>query len=368
MRRILVQVSKELSQTRRDRLSVALALLLPAILVILLGTAISLDVRSLPIVVQDLDQTPLSRELIDAFRASLSFQIVPLAPDRSPESALLSNRAKGALVIPARFERDFRRAAGVSVQMLVDATDSNTSTLVRGKAKAISVAFSAAHGRPAAVSDVSTEVRLWFNPGLDSRKFYGPGSFVLAMSIFPSLLAAIGLAREGEQKTILQVYVSSISAHEFLIGKILAGMVIGAAEWLLLLGISISLFGVGLVGDPSAFLTASVLYVFCGVSLGVLIGAAIPSQAAAVQALALVSFLLSMLLSGLIFPIENIPPALRWVSNLVPARYFIEVVRDALLRGGGWRAVWPAVLAIGAIGSLFYSLAWWRLRRMQLDL
>jgi ABC-2 type transport system permease protein len=173
------------------------------------------------------------------------------------------------------------------------------------------------------------------------------------------------MSREGEQKTILQVYVSSISAHEFLLGKILAGMAIGLTQWLLAVGLMFTLFGLTFAGDPTPLVVGSVLFVFCMASFGSLVGAAIPNQAAAVQAVALGGFLLSFLLSGLIFPVENIPAALRWISNLVQARYYVVVVRDAFLQGGGWPAVWWAVLAIGGIGLAFYTLAWRSMRRMQ---
>jgi len=181
----------------------------------------------------------------------------------------------------------------------------------------------------------------------------------------PPVLAALAMSREGEQQTILQVYVSSISAHEYLLGKILAGMVTGLAQCALSMALMFALFGLRLAGDPTPLIAGSVVFVFCVVTFGVLVGSAIPNQAAAVQAVSLGGFLLSFLLSGLIFPIENIPTALRWISNLVQARYFIVIVRDAFLQGGGWPAVWWAVLAIGGIGLVFYALAWRTMRRMQ---
>jgi len=186
-----------------------------------------------------------------------------------------------------------------------------------------------------------------------------------APRFLPPVLAALAMSREDEQQTILQVYVSSITAHEYLLGKILAGMVTGLTQCLLSVGLMLTLFGLSFAGDPTPLVAGSVLYVFCVVAFGTLVGGAIPNQAAAVQAVSLGGFLLSFLLSGLIFPIENIPDALRWVSNLVQARYYVVVVRDAFLQGGGWPAVWWAVLAIGVIGLVFYTLAWRAMRRMQ---
>ena len=364
MTRIAAQARKDLTQLLRDRLALALALLLPLGLIALLGTAISLTVTDMRIVIQDLDQTPLSRRYADAFRSSLTFRVVALDPAASPETALAAGRARAAVIIPERFEREIRRGRPVEAQFLVDATDPNTALLARGGASQITRAFARQLSAGPSVA-VQTATRLWFNPGREPRKFYGPGMFVLALSIFPPLLAALSMSREGEQKTLLQVYVSGISAHEFLLGKILAGMVIGLAEWLTALGLLFTLFGLRLAGDPTPLIVGSVLFLFCVVSFGSLVGAAIPNQAAAIQAVGLGGFLLAFLLSGLIFPVENIPAGLRWISNLVQARYFIVVVRDAFLQGGGWPAVWWAVLAVTAIGLVYYGLAWLTMRRMQ---
>jgi ABC-2 type transport system permease protein len=173
------------------------------------------------------------------------------------------------------------------------------------------------------------------------------------------------MAKEGEQKTILQVYVSSISAHEFLLGKILAYMVVAACEWTLAMISLLTFFGQHIAGDPTPFLVGSVLYAFCVASFGTFVGAGIPNQAAAIQTVALGGFLLVFLLSGLIFPVENIPGGLRWLSNIVWGRYYIEIVRDALLQGGGWPAMWFSVLMIAVLGAVFYTLAWTTMRRMQ---
>jgi ABC-2 type transport system permease protein len=365
MRRIVAQVHKELTQIVRDYRTLTLALLLPLFLLMLLGAAISLTVDDLPIVVQDLDQTPASQDYIDAFRASVTFHVVAWPVDRRPEEALTSNQARGVLIIPPNFGRDIARGASTPVQILVDGSDSNTARLISGDATQITQAYNVREAGAAHPQPVQTSIRLWFNPGRSSKKFYGPGIFVLGLSMFPPLLASLAMAKEGEQKTILQVYVSSISAHEFLLGKIFAFMIVAFAEWLLMCILLFTYFGAGLAGDPTPFLVATVLYAFCVASFGIMIGAAIPSQAAAMQAVALGGFLLVFLLSGLIYPISNIPVGLRWLSNLIWGRYYIEIVRDALLEGGGWPATWYKVLEIGATGAIFYGLAWRRMRRMQ---
>jgi ABC-2 type transport system permease protein len=367
MRRIFAQIRKELIQIFRDKLALTLALVLPLGLLMLLGSAIALTVTDLPIIVQDLDDTPASRDFTDAFRASITFHVVAWPVDRQPQQAFLLNQARAALIIPQHFGRDLARGSNTQVQMLVDATDANTAKLVQGYAGEIVAAYSSKVGGAARPLPVRADIRLWYNPGRVSKKFYGPGIFVLGISMFPPLLAALAMSREGEQKTILQVYVSNISAHEFLLGKIFAFMIIAMGEWCLSLILLFTYFGLSLAGDPSAFIVATVLYTFTVATFGTMVGAAVPNQAASIQAVALGGFLLVFLLSGLIFPVENIPVGLRWISNIVWGKYYIAIVRDALLQGGGWPSMWSNVAVIGLIGGVFYTMAWRRMRRMQLS-
>jgi ABC-2 type transport system permease protein len=366
MRRILAQAGKELIQLLRDKRALALALALPLTQLITMGSAISLDVKNLPLAIQDFDNSPASRQLIEAFRESISFKVVPFPVDQRPDEAFITNDARAVLIIPERFGRDVERGAKTPVQVLVDASDSNTARLIEGYASQITARFNQGNEGPADRAPVKAAIRFWYNPGLSSKKFYGPGVFVLAISLFPPLLATLAMAREGEQLTILQVYVSSISAHEFLLGKILAFMVVALADVLLLLVLLFTYFGLGIAGDPTPFLVSTVLYAFCVAAFGTMIGAAIPNQAAAMQAVALGGFLLVFMLSGLIFPIQNIPVQIRWLSNLIWGRYYIDIVRDFLLQGGGWPAVWWKVILIGIMGWAFYMVAWGKMRRMQL--
>lgn len=367
MRRIIAQARKELIQIVRDWRTLALALVLPVVLLMLMSAGLSLTVNDLPIVVQDFDGSSASNNFIDAFRASITFHVVAWPVDKSAEEALAANQARAVLIIPPHFGRDLARGVNSPVQVMVDGSDANTAKLVAGDASQVAGAYNLQMAGRRQAAPVQTAIRLWFNPGLSSKKFYGPGVFVLGLSMFPPLLAALAMAKEGEQKTILQVYVSSISAHEFLLGKIFAFMVVALAEALVMCSLLFTYFGLTFAGDPTPVIIATILYTFCVASFGTMIGATIPNQAAAMQAVALGGFLLVFLLSGLMFPIQNIPAGLRWISNLIWGRYYIEVVRDALLQGGGWPAVWYKVIFIGVIGSIFYSLAWHGMRRMQVS-
>jgi ABC-2 type transport system permease protein len=366
MRRIFAQCRKELTQIIRDWRTLSLALFLPLALLFLMSTALSLTVSDLPIIVQDLDDSPASREFVDAFRASITFHVVAWPVNRQPEEAFTTNAAHAALIIPEHFGRDMARGLDSPVQLLVDASDANTAKLMAGYSGQIARAFHNTTAGSSRADPVQASIRLWYNPGRSSNKFFAPGIFVLGLSMFPPLLASLAMAKEGEQKTILQVYVSSISAHEFLLGKILAFMTVAMAECALMLIPLFTYFGLSFAGDPTPFIIATVLYAFCVSSFGTMVGAAIPNQVAAIQAVSLGGFLLVFLLSGLIFPIDNIPAGIRWISNFIWGRYYIEIVRDALLEGGGWPATWFKVAIIGLIGLIFYSIAWRTMRRMQL--
>ena len=365
MKRIIAQTRKELTQFSRDRLTVVLALILPIILMWLIGSAISLTVSDLPVVIQDWDQTPSSRRYIETIRASLTFRIVPLPVDASPESALDNAEARAAIIIPAKFEADLVRGQSTEVQWLIDGTDANTANIMRNNAAMISQVFNRQNGSSMTPA-IDAQIRFWFNPGHDSSQYIGPAVFGLVLALFPPLLAALAMSREGEQKTILQVYVASIHAHEYLLGKILAYMIVAIAEWVLTLALAIPMFGLWFKGDPTPFLISSFLYLFCNVCFGAMAGASIPNQAAAIQAVQNVCFLLSFLLSGFVFPLSNIPSWLRWISDLVPARYFIEVSRDVFVRGGGWPATWHVPILLTVLSAVFLFKGWMSLRKMQI--
>jgi ABC-2 type transport system permease protein len=365
MKRILAQVRKELTQLTRDPLTLALALVLPVVLLLLLSKATSLSVRDIPLVVQDLDKTPMSRRYVEALGASLSFKVSALPTDLSPEYALDHNQARAVVIIAPGFERDLGRGQNVEVQWLIDGTDANTANVMRGKAAAITQAFSVQLQLVAMRPAIQPQLRYWFNPGREDLKYFGPGVLAFGMAMFPPLLAALALSREGELKTILQVYVSSITAFEYLLGKVIAYTMVAWAEWLGGMIVLFLVFGLRLTGDPTPLLVTTFFYLLCQVCFGTMLGAAIPNQAAAIQAAQLGGFLTSFLLAGYIFPVANIPQPLRFVSNFVPMRYYLEVIRDAFVRGGGWPGVWHAPIALALLGAFFFWRAWSAMKDMQ---
>src|SRR5262249_17479048 len=288
-----------------------------------------------------------------------------LPADLSPERALDKNLARAALIIPPRFEQNLKRSQNAELQWLIDGADANTANVMRGKASAITQAFNAQIQPATSHAPIQPKIRYWFNPGREDLKYFGPGVLGFGMAMFPPLLAALAMSREGELKIILQVYVSSITAFEYLLGKVIAFAAVAWAEWIAGMIVLFAVFGLNLAGDPTPLLVTTFFYLLCTTSFGAMLGAAIPNQAAAIQAVQLGGFLTSFLLAGYIFPVENIPQPLRFLSNFVPMRYYLVAIRDAFLRGGGWPSVWEAPVALAALSAFFFWRAWSVMKDMQ---
>ncbi|MFN6526353.1 ABC transporter permease [Nostoc sp. ChiSLP03a] len=368
LKRIFAQTLKELRQLRRDRLTVALALALPILLLLLFGFAVSLEINKINLAVQDLDLTPTSREYIATFERTQKFHIVGQAPNIKVSQMLDRGEATIGLIIPPDFSRDLLRRGSIgTVQALIDGSDANTANIARSYAKAVTNAFVGnLHNQPSPVA-VDVRSRFWYNPGLKNLKYIGPGAIAIALTLFPPLLAGLATAREREQGTIVQVYASSLTSIEYLLGKATAYWLVGMVEVVLVNAIAQVIFGLRFVGDPTPLLVGSTLYIACGVFWGIFIGSNVQSQSVVIEAVNISAFLLSLLMSGFIYPIANIPFALRWISNIVPSRYYILLTRDAFVRGMGWSAIWYAVVALGLLAIIFFFLAWNKLQKMQVE-
>jgi ABC-2 type transport system permease protein len=367
-KRIVAQIIKELSQLGRDRLTLTMALGLPLILLILFGFSVSLDVNRLNLAVQDLDSTSLSREYIATFERTNKFRIVTQGASVNVPQLIDQGTVSAGLIIPPEFSRDLkRRGQEAQAQVLIDGTDANTANIVRGYVQATTRAFAENLQAGTVTPPVTLQTRLWFNPGLETLKYIGPGAIAITVTLFPCLLAGIATAREREQSTILQVYSSSLTGVEYLLGKATAYWLVGMAE-VLLVNLEAWLFlRLWFAGDPIPMMIGSVLYIACGVFWGIFLGANAATQSAVIQAVAFTAFLLSLQFSGYIYPVSNIPTALRWVADIVPARHYILTTRDAYARGIGWAGVWNSILVLALLTGLFFFLAWRKLRKMQVE-
>lgn len=382
-KRVIAQIIKELTQLGRDRLTLVMALGLPLVLLLVFGFSTSLDVNRINIAIQDLDSTRISREYISTFERTNKFNLVAQGSAVNVPRLLDTGQAAAGVIIPPEFARDLRRPEReAQVQVLVDGTDANTANLVRAYTRATTNAFTenlrspgssttnliTENSRPSgSATPVTLQTRLWYNPGLETLKYIGPGALAITVTLFPTLLAGLATAKENEQNTITQIYASSMTGAEYLLGKAAAFWLVGMAEVLLTNVESWSFFGLWFAGDPTPVIVGSALYIACVVLWGIFMGANSSTQSAVIQSVSLTAFLLSMQFSGYIYPISNIPIYIRWISVLVPARYYILLTRDAYVRGVGWIGVWSSILALAALTSLFFFLAWRKLQKMQVE-
>lgn len=366
MKRILAQCTKELVQFRRDGLTLALAFLLPFITLIIFGFAIRLESKDIPLIVQNFDRTNLSSSYIERLYATNQFVPKQWSGGDPARDAIDRGIAKAAVVIPAEFSRDIKAGRSTKVQVLIDGTDVNNARVIKNSIERVTNFFLQDRGLLPATSSITPRIRLWFNPGRLESLYIVPGVYGVVLWIFPSLLTAIAMVREKEKGTILQVYASSISATELLLGKALAYLLIAIIEALVVIGLGALVFQVGLVGNPITLLLGTLLFLTDSVLFGLLLGVRTSNQNAAVQGVALVGFITSLLLSGFIYPLNNIPFPLSLVTNVVPARYYIDITRDAFVRGRGWAGVWFDLVMLTLMGLVFFNVSRRVLSRMQL--
>ena len=366
MKKVLAQAWKEFMLFRRDKLLILLAVLMPIVLMSLAGGTQSLRLRNVPLLVYDYDNSLLSRTYLETYGAALTFRLTRHPPDESPEEALSSWRGRAALIIPQNFERDARRGAEPIVQLMIDATDSNSATALGNYAEALNTSFAQKSGLGQIPPKlVRMEQRLWFNPGLLNRVYFGTGALGLMLIIFPALLGALTTAKEYEMGTVIQAYASSLTAVQWILGKALLYVAIGLVDLVICFGLGMLAFGFRIPTDPSVLLVATVLYLFAGVFFGMMMGNATGNQSAAIQGVQMGSFLLSLLLSGYLFAVRNIPVQFRWISSFLLATHYIQIVRNSILRDVGWATSFQPMLALLILAFSFFALNVIQMRTMQ---
>jgi len=358
--RLAAVMVKESRDVLRDPITVAVALLMPLIMLFLFGYAISLDVDDVAFGALDLDQTPRSRALVDRFARSGYFSLVgEYRSDREVEGALQDNSAKLILVIPPGFTRTMARGEAAPVQVLVDGTYSATANLILGYAKAIVAGFAP----PVAPGGVSLEPRVWYNPSLSSVTFVVPGLFGVILMAFPPLLTALAISREKETGSIQQIFASPLTAAEFLAGKLIPYGIIAFAQIVMVMAVGFAWFGVPLRGSLALLVAVGLVYVFCTVGIGLLVSMVTRSQLVAMLLALIVTMMPSFLFSGFLFPIFTMPYFLQLYTRVFPARYFVDLSRGIVLKGAALPDLWPTILLLLAYTVAIFALAVWRFRK-----
>ena len=355
--RLVAIARKEAIQIRRDPRSLAMAFLLPMLLLFLYGYALTLDVDNLRTIVYDQDRTQVSRDVLARFLESRYFTRVETAENyRDVERALDSGGAQVALVVPRNFARDVERGRRVSLQALLDGSDANTATIARGYLDGIAEKYSLelfASRIPAAERRLPLEgrPRVWFNPELQSKNYIVPGLIAVIMMVIAALLTSLTVAREWERGTMEQLIATPIRVPELILGKLLPYFAIGLLDVVLAAIVGTQVFGVPFRGSPLLFFGLTCIFLLGTMSLGMLVSIKAKSQLVASQVAMVLTFLPAFLLSGFVFDIQNMPGWLQAITLAVPARYFITILKGIFLKGVG-----PAVLAPEALFLLAFSL------------
>lgn len=364
-----VQIAKEWCEFRRDRLSLALAFLLPIFSLLLFGFGIRLESKTMPIVVEDHDNTPLSREYVARLYATNMFVESPTPETKDLKDAIDRGQAKVAFEIPKGFTAKIYEKKSSPYKVLIDGTDIANVQVVSNSIEAANLYFlgmlKKSHSPEAELSPAKPEMRLWFNPGRKETLFIVPGAFAVVLWMFPALLAAVAASREKEQETIVRVYSANPNPLAYLLGKAAVYFLTSMCMAMIVIILGGIIFGIAPVGDPTPLLVAVPLYVMTSVLFGLCLGTYASSQTVAVQATSSIGFFPCLLLSGFVYPISNIPFPLSLFSIIVPARYFVELSRDSFVRGAGWPVVWPVPLILLGFCCFLLGASWLAMRNMQ---
>jgi ABC-2 type transport system permease protein len=375
MTALVAVMAKELRQTFRDRRIAAILLVAPLVQLTVLGYAVDLDVDRIPTVVCDQDRTADSRALGAALVASGTFRRVGATTDAAEASRRVEHGAAAvAFVIPVGFARDLGRGRPASVQVLVDGTDPNRAQIAANAAaqflaaRAVEVSLArlgeafAAQGQVRSLPQVRVTPRVLYNPRLKSAIYMVPGVAAMVLLVVTTIVTAMGIAREREIGTMEQILVTPLRPLTLLLGKSLPFAVIGLVDVVGILTIGSYLFDVPVRGELWLVALATSLYLFTTLGVGIFISTVSHSQQQAMLG-GFFFIMPAILLSGFMTPIENIPGWLRPITLLNPVRYFLEILRGCLLKGAGFRDLFPQLAALAVFGVVILTLSALRFRK-----
>ncbi len=360
LRGILNFVEKERLDFRRDPVRLRAAIVLPVIQLILLGYAVNLDVKKIPMVVYDADQSVESRRLVERFTSSGYFVLQAWLDDsRAMDSWLDRGDAAFALVIPRGFASDLQAQRTVKLQAIVDGSDAAFGARSLNYAVLIMQAFSRnivmerlqRMGQADRRVGISVRTRAWFNPELQSRWFFIPGVLALVLMVITMAGTAVSIVREKEFGTMEQLIVTPIRPYEIILGKLIPAAGLGMLDVLLILAIVRFIFRVPLEGSFWLLLGLCALFLLTTLGLGLLISTVAHTQQQAMMTAMFFAMMPMLILSGFVFPIENMPYVIQLITYLLPLRYFFTIVRGIFLKGVGLDVLWDEALALFIFGA-----------------
>jgi len=361
--RLLTIMRKEFLEVWRDQRSLAFILAMPVVMLFLYGYGISSDVKRVPLAVYDRDMTPPARELIRRFTSTDYFVIVAeVANLRALRDSIDRGEAKVGLMIPEDFSRNLGASRPAPIQFVVDGSDSNTASIAIGNIAAIANGLALAPGdlrpkvlitpRPEPFPPIELRTWVWYNPELRSSNFLIPGLTAVILMMLAALLTSLTVAREWERGTMEGLIASPIRPYELMVGKILPYVVIGLVNVVFILLVAAFWFRVPFRGSVALLMVASTIFLLGALGIGLFLSAATKNQQVAFQLSILATMLPALLLSGFFYPIENMPPSLQAVTAVIPARYYLVVIRGIFLKGVGLAVLWKELLFLSAFALL----------------
>jgi ABC-2 type transport system permease protein len=344
----------------------------PIIQLLTLGFAANNDVTDIPMVLLDEDHGAASRALVDRFTASGYFRLVGSVASASEiEPQLVRGRAQVALVIPPGFGRDVAAGRAPRVQALVDGSDSTSAVVGLGYAGRIMNEAGAeyvvqrlrAQGLPETQAGVQLASRVWYNPDLRSRWFYVPAILAMVLMLVTMILPSMAVVREREMGTLEQIIVSPIRPWQFVLGKLFPFACIGFLDTLLVSAVAVGLFRVPLRGSLALLILLTVPFLFCTLGLGLFVSTLVRTQQQAMMSAVYLVMVPMIYLSGLIFPVENMPAIVQKLTVVIPLKYYTHVIRGVFLQGSGLDVLWPDAVTLLAIGAIVFVAASVRFRK-----
>jgi ABC-2 type transport system permease protein len=359
LRRILALMRKEGYQILRDPSSIALGIIMPVMLILLFGYGLSLDVKNVPVAIVVEQPSPLATQAIAGFQLSPYFDAQVMTSMPQAEALMLQRKVDGIVVLKSDFARRLSNG-DANVEVLVHGADANRARIIEAYAQGALAQWSAmrmAEGQGVAAGPVGIQSRLWFNSADDSHYFLVPGLIVLVMTLIGAFLTTMVVAREWERGTLEALFVTPMRTDEFLLGKTLPYFFMGMTGLMLCFLASRFLFHVPFRGSFLLFLGISTLYLLISLGIGLSISSAVKSQFVASQLTMVVTFLPAMMLSGFIFDLRSMPVAVRAITYILPARYFVAMLQTVFLAGNVWSIILPdaAVLAVMVVVLLTLS-------------
>ncbi len=372
MKVLLRVIVKEFQQLRRDKRMIPAMILGPLIQLFTLGFAANNDVTDIPMALLAEARGTASRALADRFTASGYFRLIgSAASEREIEPQLITGRVQVALVIPPGYDRDVAARRPPRVQLIVDGSDSTSAVVGLGYASRIIAAAGAdytlkrleASGSPVAEAGVQLASRVWYNPELKSRWFYVPAILAMVLMLVTMILPSMAVVREKEMGTLEQIIVSPIRPWQLVLGKLFPFACIGLLDTILVACVAVLFFRVPLRGSVPLLILLTVPFLLCTLGLGLLVSTLVRTQQQAMMSATYLVMVPMIYLSGLIFPVENMPAPIQKVTAVIPLKYYAHILRGMFLKGSGLDVLWPDAAALVAIGAVVVTAAALRFRK-----